>query len=360
MMKKYLVLEDGHVFVGESFGSHKDVYAEIVFNTGMTGYQETITDNSYKGQIVTFTYPIIGNYGINLEDSESDKPAAEAIIVHELARRIGNKRADMTLQEYADENNLPGISGIDTRELTEIIRNKGSMKAAILSEFDWKKVNSLFNKELDNTYVCNNNHGKSMDENKGKTVAVINFGIKDSIIAALQKRNIHVVLFPYEASYEEITSIKPSGILLSNGPGNPENYAVAIPTIQRLEAKYPLMGICLGHQLFALANGAKTYKMKYGHRGFNHAVNDFETNKSNFTSQNHGYAVDAISVTQTNLQITQKEINDGTVEGLKLINRPAFSVQYHPDACPGPHDAEYMFDRFINMMIRNERSLQNA
>lgn len=359
-MKKYLVLEDGSVYTGESFGSTQDVYAELVFNTGMTGYQETITDNSYQGQIVNFTYPLIGNYGINLEDSEADKPAASAIIVHELARRIGNKRADMTLQEYANQNELPGLMGIDTRELTQKIRDYGSMKAVIVSEINQAKLEAIFKTTLNNTFKNSSQKGEALDQNTGHTVAVINFGIKDSIIKALQERNLHVILFPYTTTFEEVKAVNPAGILLSNGPGDPTNYKQALPLIRQLQENYPLMGICLGHQLFALANGATTYKMKYGHRGFNHAVSDFETGQSNFTSQNHSYAVAEESVQNTYLQVTQKEVNDHTVEGLKLMNRPAFSVQYHPDACPGPHDAAYMFDRFAKMMTKAERRLQHA
>lgn len=359
-MKRYLVLEDGSVYTGESFGSTKDVYAELVFNTGMTGYQETITDNSYQGQMINFTYPLIGNYGINLEDSEADKPAAAAIIVHELARRIGNQRADMTLQEYAEQHELPGIMGIDTRELTQKIRDYGSMKAIIVSEIDQAKIDAILKTNLNSQFQNDTQEGESLDDNTGHTVAVINFGIKDSIIKALQAHQLHVVLFPYTTTFEAVEAVNPAGILLSNGPGDPTNHRQVLPLIRQLQARYPLMGICMGHQLFALANGATTYKMKYGHRGFNHAVYDFETGQSNFTSQNHSYAVDEASVQNTHLQVTQKEVNDNTVEGLKLMNRPAFSVQYHPDACPGPHDAAYMFDRFVQMMTKAERRLQHA
>jgi len=360
-MKRYLVLENGSVYAGEGFGAKKSVVGELVFNTGMSGYQESITDLSYKGQILTFTYPLIGNYGINRDDFESFTPAATAIVTHEIARRPSNWRSEMSISEWAERNDLPGITGIDTRALTKELRDSGVMKATIVDEVTADLVTELSNAVLTNEQVDVVSTKKAyVNPNMGPTIALIDFGLKNSILRALAKRQVNVIVFPSTVTAEEVLAVNPDGILLSNGPGNPEDVAHILPVIRELQAVKPLMGICLGHQLFALANGAKTYKMKFGHRGFNHAVKTIGRSRSDFTSQNHGYAVDADSLVGTDLEVTQVEINDGSVEGIRLTNRPAFSVQYHPDAAPGPHDAEYLFDDFLTMIAADKGEANNA
>ncbi|TPR18158.1 carbamoyl phosphate synthase small subunit [Apilactobacillus timberlakei] len=355
-MKRYLVLKNGSIYKGNGFGSKKMVHGELVFSTGMTGYQESMTDASYDGQMLVFTYPLIGNYGINQDDMESLHPAVNAIIVKEIARLTGNWRSKMTLQQYAEREDLPGISGIDTRALSKELRLYGSMEAIIVDSLDKKVINDAFKSPLASSSAqLASTNSIYQAPNSGLRVAMIDFGLKDSILRALAKRNVNVIVFPSDTSAEEIMKVDPDGLLLSNGPGNPENIAYALPTIKSLEQQLPVLGICMGHQLFALANGAKTYKMKFGHRGFNHAVKDEKQIRTNFTSQNHGYAVDESSLKGTDLEVTQREINDGTVEGLKLKHLPAFSVQYHPDASPGPHDAEYVFDEFIDAMNANQK-----
>lgn len=361
-MQRYLVLENGSIYTGEAFGATKDVAGELVFNTGMTGYQESLTDISYSGQILTFTYPLIGNYGINRDDYESLKPTANAIVAHEIARRPSNWRQQMSLAEWAEKMDLPGITDVDTRALTKEIREHGVMRAVIVDEVTddtlaqlqaAKPATDEVNKMTTKTTYVN-----PMD---GPSIALIDFGLKNSILRSLAKRGVNVMVFPANVDAKTILDMDPDGVLLSNGPGNPEDVLHILPVIRELQEKMPLMGICLGHQLFALANGATTFKLKFGHRGFNHAVRNKAKNQIDFTSQNHGYAVDAKSIAQTNLEITHEEINDHTVEGLKLKNHAAFSVQFHPDAAPGPHDAEYLFDDFLAMIAQSKKGqLQHA
>lgn len=355
-MERYLVLENGSVYIGEGFGSAKVVAGEIVFNTGMTGYQESLTDISYFGQILTFTYPLIGNYGINRDDYESLKPTATAIVAHEIARRPSNWRQQMSIAEWAEKMDLPGITGVDTRALTKEIREHGVMKAAIVDEITDETVANLQDiQPITNEVAKMTTKTTYVNPTEGLSIALIDFGLKNSILRSLAKRGVNVMVFPADVAAQTILDMDPDGVLLSNGPGNPESVAHILPVIRELEAKLPLMGICLGHQLFALANGAETYKLKFGHRGFNHAVRNLVKDQIDFTSQNHGYAVDAESIIGTKLEITHEEINDHTVEGLRLKNRPAFSVQFHPDAAPGPHDAEYLFDDFLAMIVATKK-----
>jgi carbamoyl-phosphate synthase small subunit len=350
-MKRYLVLENGSVYEGEGFGSTKPVTGELVFNTGMSGYQESITDLSYHGQILTFTYPLIGNYGINRDDFESLRPAASAIVVHEIARRPSNWRTSMSLAEWAEKMDLPGISGIDTRALTKELREFGVMKAMIVDEVTETVKADLAAETLSTNQVAEvTTKTTYVNPTEGVSIALIDFGLKNSILRSLAKRHVNVMVFPADVDAQTVLDANPDGILLSNGPGDPESVSHILPVIRELEEQKPLMGICLGHQLFALANGASTYKMKFGHRGFNHAVRDLSGRRVDFTSQNHGYAVDADSLKGTDLEVTHEEINDHTVEGLRLKNKAAFSVQFHPDAAPGPHDAEYLFDDFLTMI----------
>ncbi|MBS9338128.1 carbamoyl phosphate synthase small subunit [Fructobacillus sp. M2-14] len=352
-MKRYLVLENGSIYSGEAFGSNEELLTEVVFSTGMTGYQETMTDPSYFGQSMVFTYPLIGNYGINLDDNEGSRPAVDAIVAKEITKRPSNFRSVMSIPEYAKENGVVGIEGVDTRKLAKELRTQGSMKGVLVNSLDETKIQELFAQDYDQLlverskkeeYVAGN--GKVKDEGAVR-IALIDFGLKNSIAQALEKRGVNVLHFDWTTDIEKIREADPDGVLLSNGPGNPELYEASYPMILALQDEYPLLGICLGHQLFALANGAKTYKMKFGYRGFNHAVWDVDKQEKHFTSQNHGYAVDRDSVKDTKLEVTHEEINQNTVEGVRLNDRTAFSVQFHPDACPGPHDSEYIFDKFL-------------
>lgn len=361
MKKRYLLLENGSVYEGEAFGADVDIMAELVFNTGMSGYQESITDLSYRGEIIVFTYPLIGNYGVNRDDFESLRPAASAIVVHEIARRPSNWRKMMSLPEWAEKTGMPGITGIDTRALTKELRNQGSMKAALVDEITDEVVARLKAFETSKTMVADaTTKTQYQNPTDGVSIALIDFGLKNSILRSLAKRGVNVMVFPANVDAETVLAANLDGILLSNGPGDPKDVKYAIPTIQKLQKHLPLMGICLGHQLFAIANGAETYKMKFGHRGFNHAVRTISKARLDFTSQNHGYAVERASLEKTDLVVTHEEINDQTVEGVRLKGYNAFSVQFHPDAAPGPHDAEYLFDEFLDMIADSKKETTNA
>lgn len=360
-MQRYLVLENGSIYEGEAFGAPNSIVGELVFNTGMSGYQESITDLSYHGQILTFTYPLIGNYGINRDDFESFKPAASAIVTHEIARRPSNWRANMSLVEWAEKMDLPGITGVDTRALTKELRSYGVMKAALVDEVTDEVLENLKTVVLSTEQVKEvTTKSTYVNPTEGVSIAMIDFGLKNSILRSLARRGVNVEVFPADVDAQTILDTNPDGVLLSNGPGDPESVEKAVATIRTLQEQLPLMGICLGHQLFAMANGAKTYKLKFGHRGFNHAVRNLKTGRIDFTSQNHGYAVDPASIAGTDLEITHEEINDHTVEGVRLKKHAAFSVQFHPDAAPGPHDAEYLFDEFLEMIANEKEHTENA
>lgn len=355
MKKRYLILENGSVYEGEAFGAAGDVSGDLVFTTGMTGYQETITDQSYLGQMIVFTYPLIGNYGVNDLDYESHRPAATAIITADLAERPSNWRSKWSLPEWAEMMDLPGITGVDTRALTKELRQFGTMKANLVDQLpaDTGEASTVITTaprryepgETPRTYDAPDSH---------LHVALIDFGLKNAIIQSLNHRGVTVSVFSPATTVAEILAYHPDGVLLSNGPGDPVDFMDFIPKVKQLQEMKPLFGICLGHQLFAIANGAKTYQMKYGHRGFNHAVRELGSQRTYFTSQNHGYAVDKNSVATTDLVVTYEDINDGSVEGVKLPGRAAFSVQFHPDATPGPHDAAYLFDEFVTMMTEEK------
>ncbi|EHJ52166.1 carbamoyl phosphate synthase small subunit [Streptococcus macacae] len=352
MEKRLLILEDGTIFEGQAFGADLDVTGEIVFNTGMTGYQESITDQSYNGQILTFTYPLIGNYGINRDDYESIHPSCKAVVVSENTRRASNWRSQMSLDEFLKSKKIPGISGIDTRALTKIIRQHGTMKATIASPGD--ELEHLQD-QLRATVLPTNNIEQVSTKTPypapgiGKNIILVDFGLKHSILREFSKRDCNVTVVPYNTSAEEILNLSPDGVMLSNGPGNPEDVPEALEMIRGIQGKIPIFGICMGHQLFSLANGARTYKMKFGHRGFNHSVREIATGRIDFTSQNHGFAVDR-STLPNELIITHEEINDQSVEGVRHRYYPAFSVQFHPDSAPGPHDASYLFDEFLELI----------
>lgn len=364
-MKKYLILEDGSCYEGESFGAAGNTSGEVVFTTGMTGYQEAITDQSYADQILVFTNPLIGNYGITLADYESLEPRIKGVICHQVARHPDNWRMQMTLPEFLKQLDIPGIQGIDTRKLVKKLRIHGTLRGQIAnSKEDAEKIAQELKGKNVTAGVISRVSTRSPYPVPGskRNIVVIDFGIKHSILRELAARDCNCIVLPYTATAEQVLALHPDGVLLSNGPGDPEEMAKigATAMVREVEKKLPLMGICMGHQVFALANGAKTYKMKFGHRGFNHPVREIATGNIGFTSQNHGYAVDAASVDKDNLLITDVEVNDGTVEGLRHKKYPAFSVQFHPDATPGPHDEVSLFDDFMSMIDQRKEAKQDA
>ncbi len=350
-MKGYLVLENGSIYEGERIGANKDVICEVVFNTSMTGYLEIFTDPSYAGQGVTMTYPLIGNYGLTREDQESKKPWVEAVFVHEIAEMESNFRSKMHILDFLKEYDVPGLEGMNTRKLTKELRNAGTMKGKLTS--DISNIDEII-QEIKDFTISHLVESVSGEEKytcgDGKTkIALFDFGAKQNIINSLLERDCEVTVFPQDTSYQEFLTGEFSGIVLSNGPGNPEDCEVAIQNIKKLyeEARIPILGICLGHQLMGLATGAKTYKLKYGHRGPNHPVKDLATGRVCITSQNHGYAIDDTSINPDIAEVSHININDGTVEGLRYIGHDIITVQYHPEACPGPEDSSYLFDEFL-------------
>ncbi|WP_409305357.1 carbamoyl phosphate synthase small subunit [Peribacillus sp. SCS-155] len=352
-MKRQLILEDGTVFVGEGFGSDIERSGEVVFNTGMTGYQEILSDPSYCGQIITLTYPLIGNYGINRDDFESIAPAISGFVVKEAADFPSNWRNEMSLDEFFKEKNIPGISGIDTRKLTRIIRKHGTLRGMICSI---ERAEEDVLQQLKATVLPNDQVKRVSTKTaypspgRGRRVVLVDYGMKHGILRELNERDCDVIVAPCNITAPEILSLHPDGVMLSNGPGDPKDVPEALEMIRGIQGKIPMFGICLGHQLFALANGANTEKMKFGHRGSNHPVRDLQTGKVALTSQNHGYTVAEGSINGTDLKVTHIAINDGTIEGLKHNKYPAFTVQYHPEASPGPEDANYLFDQFMQMI----------
>ncbi len=359
-MKKpaILLLENGHHFKGFSLGAIGTSGGEVCFNTSMTGYQEILTDPSYCGQIITMTAPHIGNYGVNPEDSESNKIQARGLIVREASPIHSNYRAVQSLDDYMREAGVVGIEGIDTRQLTRIIRDEGAMNGIISSDDlnvaslgkKLKLVPAMTGQDLVQEVSCQKTWTwPSQNATHSYRVVALDLGIKYNIIRQLAENGCEVIIVPAKTSAEEIFALNPHGILLSNGPGDPEPVKYAINTVKSLLNKYPIFGICLGHQILALAHGASTYKLKFGHRGGNHPVRNQLTGKVEITSQNHGFAVEPSSLAH-HLEVTHINLNDGTLEGMRCKNSPAFSVQYHPEASPGPHDSRYLFKEFINMM----------
>ncbi len=353
MKKIKLVLETGDVYVGESIGHEiTDSFSlgELVFNTSMTGYQEIISDPSYCDQIVVMTYPLIGNYGVSKDDFESLIPALKGFVVRECVVEGSNWRNEYSVRELLKKFKVPGIAGLDTRELTKKIRDKGVMKAVLVPEsFSEKDIEAALAHNLGVDQIARVSTKDPIHfPGKGKRIILMDFGYKKNILRSLLVRDCDVVAVPWNSSVELIKSFRPDGIVMSNGPGNPKDVPTVIPVIQELQKTYPMFSICMGHQLFALANGAETEKLKFGHRGGNHPVKDLRRNKVFMSSQNHGYAVVTESVLSTNLEITQINSNDNTVEGLKHKTLPAFSVQYHPEACPGPEDTNWLFDEFLD------------
>lgn len=353
-MDKYLVLENGKVFKGEGFGADKDVIAEAVFTTSMTGYLETLTDPSYKGQAVVQTFPLIGNYGIITPDAESEMIGVSAYIVRELCEYPSNFRCETTIEDYLTKHDIPGIKGIDTRALTRILRESGTMNMMItsdLSHADPEKIKNFVIKDPVKEVTTSEVKVFEPEGDVKFNVAMIDCGTKLNIVRCLQARGCKVTMFPSSAKASDITAIDPDGLFLSNGPGDPTDNIDTIETLKALiPSKIPTMGICLGHQLLALAHGFTTEKLKYGHRGANHPVINKETGKIFITSQNHGYAVVDSSIDSNIAYPLFVNVNDGTNEGIRYKKEPAFSVQFHPEACGGPKDSELLFDEFIKLM----------
>lgn len=356
-----IYLEDGTVFKGRAFGAKTTAVGELVFNTCMTGYQELLTDPTYRGQIINMTYPIIGSYGISDVDNESDNIHAAGIVVKDLCSEPSNSMSTKSLQQWLSENGIPGVSGVDTRKITKKIRNNGTIKCLISTEgisiSEARKMCAeaeLRGDLMKETAV----QEKLVFESTADTtealfnVAVIDFGAKKHIIEYLRSRNCRLTLYPYAASAEEILSDKPDGIFITNGPGNPVEATEAIEEVKKLiaESDLPIFGIGLGHQILTIALGGSTYKLKYGHRGGNHGVYDKETKRSYITSQHHGYAVQHESIILKGMEVTHLNLNDGTVEGMEHRDLPIFSTQFHPEAKEGAGDSGYLFDKFINMM----------
>ena len=363
-MEAYLILEDGTTFTGRSIGSTKDVISEIVFNTSMTGYLEVLTDPSYAGQAVVMTYPLIGNYGICREDMEAKVSNTDGFIVRELSRLGSNFRNEQSIQDFLVEQDIPGIEGIDTRALTKILREKGTMNGMIttkmpenmeeaLAKIKDYSVRGVVDKVTTKEIVSYRPGDLNTDSNVSvsKKVAILDVGTKFNIARCLLKRGCEVTIFPARTNPEDILAINPDGIMLTNGPGDPKECTEVIQNLKSLyQSDVPIFAICLGHQLMALATGCDTEKMKYGHRGANHPVKDLETGRVYISSQNHGYMVKEESVTSNIAEVAFINVNDKTVEGLKYKNKNIFTVQFHPEACAGPKDSEVLFDRFIKMM----------
>ncbi len=395
-MKSFLILEDGTVFEGTHIGVQKEIISEIVFNTSMAGYLEVLTDPSYAGQAVCMTYPLIGNYGVCREDMESKRAWPDGFIVRELSRIPSNFRCDITIQQFMEENGVPGIAGIDTRALTRILREKGTMNGMITTNEDYElekvlpKLAAYTTGKVVEKVTCEQKYTlkgtKQLTENepisgssvfkaadyeagirekrpsmvrelngRGLKVALLDLGAKDNIARSLAARGCDVTVYPALTAAEEIIGDAPDGIMLSNGPGDPKECVEVIEQIKKLyDSDIPIFAICLGHQLMALATGADTFKMKYGHRGGNHPVKDLETGRVYISSQNHGYVVDMERLDPQVAVPAFINVNDGTNEGLAYTGKNIFTVQFHPEACPGPQDSGYLFDRFIDMMKKTK------
>jgi carbamoyl-phosphate synthase small subunit len=382
-IRALLALEDGTVFKGRSFAGHGEAVGEVVFNTSMSGYQEILTDPSYCGQMVTMTYPLIGNYGINEQDIESDRIQVKAFLVKEYQSHPSNWRSQKSLADYLKESDIPGVEGIDTRALTRHIRLAGAMKAA-LSTLDLdpdslvekaRQSPNMVGLDLVKEVTCQGpllwqeggpvklegglEQFKWPEGEKSWRVVAMDYGIKYNILRSLENRGCTILLLPANAASETIDKLEPHGLFLSNGPGDPAAVTYAVETIRDQVGKRPIFGICLGHQLTGLALGGSTFKLKFGHRGANQPVKDLSTGKVEITSQNHGFCVDMGSLKDPDVELSHINLNDNTLEGLSHKKIPLFSVQYHPEASPGPHDATYLFDRFIEMMTQHHGAGKN-
>lgn len=362
-----LILEDGSVYEGYGFGDDSERVLELVFNTSMVGYQEIISDPSYTDQAVVMTYPLIGNYGINEEDYESQNPTIGGLVVREYNDDPSNFRSSHTLNEVMIKYEIVGIYGVDTRQITRKLRDKGSMKAMItdievnnddalgilnMVELSHNAVSRVTSKSIWKADMVSPIRKPSMLAERKLHVVAIDCGMKQNILRSLLGKGLKVTVVPYDTDVETIEALKPDGIFISNGPGDPEDAVPVIEAVRELKGRYPIFGICLGHQILSLAYGARTYKLKFGHRGGNHPVKNLNTGKIEITSQNHSYAVDADSIASTSLEITHINLLDNTIEGVCCTRDRAFGVQYHPESCPGPQDSDYLFDQFIDNMKR--------
>lgn len=362
-----LILEDGSVYEGYGFGDDSERVLELVFNTSMVGYQEIISDPSYTDQAVVMTYPLIGNYGINEEDYESQNPTIGGLVVREYNDDPSNFRSSHTLNEVMIKYEIVGIYGVDTRQITRKLRDKGSMKAMItdievnnddalgilnMVELSHNAVSRVTSKSIWKADMVSPIPRPSLLAERKLHVVAIDCGMKQNILRSLLGKGLKVTVVPYDTDVETIEALKPDGIFISNGPGDPEDAVPVIEAIRELKGRYPIFGICLGHQILSLAYGARTYKLKFGHRGGNHPVKNLNTGKIEITSQNHSYAVDADSIASTSLEVTHINLLDNTIEGVCCTRDRAFGVQYHPESCPGPQDSDYLFDQFIDNMKR--------
>ena len=352
---KKIILEDGTEFYGYGFGADRERLVEVVFNTSMVGYQEILSDPSYTGQAVVMTYPLIGNYGMCKEDYETFTPTVSAMIVREYNGEPSNFRSEETLEQVMIRYGIVGLAGVDTRQLARHIRDKGTCKGLITSAETPNLVgfSQLRTTALATDVVAQVSTGKAWESPAGERkfhVVAVDCGIKHNIIRSLNNRGCDVTVVPWTTTAQEVDGLQPDGLFLSNGPGNPEDAKPVIELVRALRGKYPIFGICLGHQIIALSYGAKTYKLKFGHRGGNHPVKNMQTGKVEITSQNHSYAVDAKTLEGTGLTVTHVNLLDNTVEGMKCAKDRIFSVQYHPESAPGPQDSAYLFDEFIAMM----------
>jgi carbamoyl-phosphate synthase small subunit len=352
-MDGLLYLEDGTLFTGKGFGKRATRVGELVFNTSMTGYQKILTDPSYKGQIINMTYPLIGNYGVNDTDDESEGIHAFGLVARDVSFKPSNNRSVRTISEWLEAQGVPGVWNVDTRMITKKIRDEGTVKCVISSE----GIGAEEAARLCGAAQLRQDWMKEAGAREirripggGHKVAVLDLGIKTSILKALAARGCDLHVFPYGTPAKDILAIRPDGVFLSNGPGDPAAAVEGVEAVKGLLGRAPLFGICMGHQILALAAGGRTYKMKYGHRGANHGVIDRDTDRAAITSQNHGFAVDEQSALDCGLIITHRNLNDGTVEGMRHAELPAFSVQFHPEASPGPNDSAYLFKRFLNLM----------
>ncbi len=360
MDKAILVLEDGRTFTGVSFGADGEAFGEMVFNTSMSGYQEILTDPSYAGQIVAMTYPLIGNYGTNAEDVESRRPWVEGFVVREASRIASNFRSTTSLQDYLKENTIVGIEHIDTRALVRLIRDKGAMRAGLsTTDLDPKSLldkilamPEMQDRELASSVTVTENYNYPATADEKYHVVAYDFGVKTNSLREFAKFGCRVTVVPTATTADEVLALNPDGIFLSNGPGDPASMKSVIDEVKKLAASQkPMFGICLGHQLIGSAFGGSTYKLKFGHRGGNQPIKDLTTGKIEITAHNHGFAVDADSL-PADVEVTHVNLNDQTVAGLRHRTLPVFSVQYHPESAPGPHDSEYLFERFIGLMDR--------